>query len=168
MDEKMMETYKKFGSPEESHKWLKRMEGKWLVEGKYWMDSLKPPVESENSSEQEMVLGGRFLKQKYSGQMMGEEFSGIGFLGYNNISRMYESVWIDNMNTAMYFFEGNLEENGKALVVKGEADDPIKGPMKHRYITRIIDDNTLKTEMYATFKGGKEEKMMEETYTRKK
>jgi hypothetical protein len=40
--------------------------------------------------------------------------------------------------------------------------------MKWRSVTRIVDDNTLAFEMYGTDKRGKEEKMMEMTYTRKR
>jgi hypothetical protein len=39
--------------------------------------------------------------------------------------------------------------------------------MKWRSVTRIVDDNTHVFEMYGTDKKGKEEKMMEITYTRK-
>ena len=47
------------------------------------------------------------------------------------------------------------------------SDDPIKGPVKWRAVTKIVDDNTQVFEMYGTDKTGKEEKMMEMTYTRK-
>ena len=39
--------------------------------------------------------------------------------------------------------------------------------MKWRSVTKIVNDNTHVFEMYATAKKGKEEKMMEITYTRK-
>jgi hypothetical protein len=47
-------------------------------------------------------------------------------------------------------------------------DTPIKGPLKWRSVTKIVDDNTWLFEMYETDKGGKEEKVMEITYTRKR
>jgi hypothetical protein len=40
--------------------------------------------------------------------------------------------------------------------------------MEWRSVTRIVGDNTLEYEMYLTPKGGKEEKMMEMTVTRKR
>ena len=40
--------------------------------------------------------------------------------------------------------------------------------MVGRSVTRIVADNTLEYEMYLTPKGGKEEKMMEMTVTRKR
>jgi hypothetical protein len=40
--------------------------------------------------------------------------------------------------------------------------------MEWRSVTRVIDDNTLEFEMYGTGKSGKEEKMMESTYTRRR
>jgi hypothetical protein len=39
--------------------------------------------------------------------------------------------------------------------------------MKCRAVTRLVDDNTFVFEMYGARKKGKEEKMMEITYTRK-
>ncbi len=39
--------------------------------------------------------------------------------------------------------------------------------MKWRSVTKIVNDNTHVFEMYGTAKKGKEEKMMEITYTRK-
>ncbi|RPJ02008.1 MAG: DUF1579 domain-containing protein, partial [Deltaproteobacteria bacterium] len=43
-----------------------------------------------------------------------------------------------------------------------------KGPMRWRSVTTIVDDNTHVFEMYSTDKSGREEKMMEIAYTRKR
>ena len=40
--------------------------------------------------------------------------------------------------------------------------------MKWRSVTQIMDDNTQAFEMYGTDKSGREEKMMEITYTRRR
>ena len=47
-------------------------------------------------------------------------------------------------------------------------EDPVRGPMKLRSVTRIMDDDTHLFEMYGTDKSDIEQKMMEITYTRKK
>ncbi len=70
------------------------------------------------------------------------------------------------MSTGIYFFEGAASADGKTITQECSFDDPVRGPMVWRSVTRIVNDNTLKYEMYVTPKGGKEEKMMEMTVTR--
>ena len=43
-----------------------------------------------------------------------------------------------------------------------------RAPAGRWSVTKIADDNTLQYEMYLTSKGGKKEKMMEMTVTRKR
>ena len=114
-----------------------------------------------------MILGGRFLQQEFTGEMMGSAFTGIGVTGYDNHTKKYVSTWIDSMGTAILFFEGTASADGKTITQESRYDDPVKGSMIWRSVTKIVDDNTHLFEMYATDKRGKEEKMMEITYTRK-
>jgi hypothetical protein len=74
---------------------------------------------------------------------------------------------MDSMNTAIMFFEGTGSSDGKTITQESRSDDPVKGLRKWRSVTRILDNNTHAFELYSTDKGGKEEKMMEITYTRK-
>ena len=60
------------------------------------------------------------------------------------------------------------KQNKKYSTQTSGYDDPFKGPMKWRSVTRIVDDNTHVFEMFGADKGGKEERMMEITYTRKR
>jgi hypothetical protein len=131
------------------------------------MEPGKPPVESTGTCEQKMILGGHYLRQEYTGDMMGQPFAGINILGYNNHTKKYESVWLDSMSTVVYFFEGPASKDGKTIMQECRYDDPVRGPSSWRSVTRIIDDNTLEFEMFITPKGGKEEKMMEMTISRK-
>jgi hypothetical protein len=100
--------------------------------------------------------------------MMGSPFTGIGVTGYDNHTKKYVSTWMDSMGTGIFFFEGTASADGKTITQEACYDDPLKGPMKWRSVTRIVDDNTLVFEMYGADKRGKEEKMMEITYTRKR
>ena len=164
----MMDIYAKLGTPGAPHKVLASMAGSWITKIKSWMEPDKPPMESTGTSEQKMVLGGRFLQQDFAGEMMGSPFTGIGVTGYDNHTKKYVSTWIDSMGTAILFFEGTASADGKTITQESHYDDPIKGPMKWRSVTRIVGDNNHVFEMYSTDKRGKEEKMMEITYTRKK
>ena len=98
--EAMMEVYKKLGTPGAPHKVLARMAGTWNTKMKSWMEPGKPPMESTGTSEQRMILGGRYLQQDFAGDMMGSPFTGIGVTGHDNHTKKYVSTWIDSMGTA--------------------------------------------------------------------
>jgi hypothetical protein len=163
----IMELYKKLGTPGPQHKLLAGTTGSWSTKIKSWMEPGSPPMESSGTSENKMILGGRFLQQDFSGEMMGSPFSGIGINGYDNNTRKYVSTWSDSMSTGILFFEGTAEADGKIITQESHYDDPIKGPMKWRSVTRLVDNNSHVFELFSIDKSGKEEKMMEITYTRK-
>jgi hypothetical protein len=164
----MMDLYKKLGTPGAPHKGLASMVGSWIARIKCWMEPNKPPMEWTGISEQKMVLGGRFLQQEFTGEMMGSPFTGFGITGYDNHTRKYVSTWIDSMGTAILFFEGTASADGKTITQESHYDDPVKGPMKWRSVTRIVDDNTHVFEMFDIDNMGKEERTMEIAYTRKR
>jgi hypothetical protein len=164
----MMEVYRKLGTPGPQHRLLAGMAGSWTTKTSACMEPGKPPVESAGTSEQKTILGGRFLQQEFTGEMMGGTFNGIGVTGYDNHTKKYVSTWMDTMSTAILFFQGTASADGKTITQEARYDDPIKGPVTWRSITKIGDDNTQRFELFGIDKTGKEEKMMEITYTRKK
>jgi len=162
----MMDIYKKVGTPGEPHKLLEKLEGSWITRTIGWQEG-KKVMESSGTCEQKLVLDGHYLQQTYTGDMMGAPFTGINLLGYNNHTKKYESIWIDSMSTAMYFFVGKASADGRTITQECCYDDPIKGPAVWKSVTRIKDDNTQEFEMFITPQGGKKEKMMEMTVSRK-
>ena len=164
----MMDVYKKLGTPGAPHKMLASMVGSWKTKVKSWCDPSTGPMESTGTSEQKMLLGGRFLQQEFTGEMMGSPFNGIGVTGYDNHTKKYVSTWMDSMGTALLVFEGTASADGRTITQESRYDDPIKGPVKWRSVTKFVDGNTLVFEMYGSDKSGKEEKMMEITYSRKR
>jgi len=163
----IMEIYKKVGTPGEPHKLLAHLEGIWTTRTRGWMEPDKPPVVSTGLCEQKLVLDGHYLQQVYTGDMMGVPFTGINLLGYNNHTGKYESVWLDSMSTAIYYFEGTASADGRTITQECSYDDPVRGLSVWRSVTKIKDDNTMEFEMFITPKGGKKEKMMEMTVVRK-
>ena len=163
----MMDVYKKLATPGTPHKQLASMAGTWNTKTKSWMDPTQPPMESTGACEQVALLGGRFLQQTCTGEMMGSPFTGIGITGYDNHTKKYVTTWMDSMGTGIYFFEGTASADGKTITQESRYDDPIQGPMTWRGVTKIVNDDSQVFEMYGTSKGGKEMKMMEITYTRK-
>jgi Protein of unknown function (DUF1579) len=164
----MMEAYEKLATPGEPHKQLATLAGSWTTKTKEWMEPGKPPAESAGSVEMKMVLDGRYLQQEYSGEMMGRPYSGIGLSGYDNLLKRYVSTWVDTMGTGIFVMEGTAGADGKTITLKGQHAQPGGSQMKHRAVWKIVDGDTQTFEMYGTHAGGKEMKMMEILYTRKR
>lgn len=165
--EAMMKIYKHVGTPSAPHKLLAKFEGSWITKTKGWMEPNKPPTESSGTCEQKLILEGRYLQQTYNGDMMGAPFTGINLIGYDNHTGQYQSIWVDSMSTGIYYFAGTASADDRTITQECSYDDPVRGPSVWRSVMNIKDDNTLEYQMFITPEGGKEEKMMEMTATRK-
>lgn len=166
--ESMMETYRKLAVPGAPHKLLASLAGSWVTRSRARTEPGKPPMESIGTCEQKMILGGHYLQQEYAGDMMGEPFTGINLIGYDNHTGKYVSTWVDSMSTGIYYFAGTASADGRTITQESYYDDPVRGPVVWRSVTRLVDDNTMEYEMYITPKGGKEELEMEMTVTRQR
>jgi hypothetical protein len=163
----MMETYKKLATPGEPHKELAALAGSWTTTTKEWMEPGQPPMESNGSADMKMLLDGRYLQQEFTGDMMGQPYSGVGITAYDNLRKHYVSTWMDTMGTGIFVMEGTASPDGKTITLKGHHAEPGGGQMAHRAVWKIVDGNTQTFDMYGSHHGGKEMKMMEIVYTRK-
>lgn len=162
----MLENFKKMATPGAPHHLLAGLEGCWTTRTKAWMGAEQTPLETSGTCEQKMILGGRYLQQEYTGEMMGESFSGINLIGFDNQRQRFVPTWIDTMSTGIYYFEGQADASGRTIIQEGRYEDPDKGPATWRSVTRFVDDNTLVYEMYLIPAGGAAEKMSEMTVSR--
>ena len=170
MDEKaMMEAWAKFATPSEGHKSFETLVGTWDTKVKMWMQPDAPPQESQGTSENRMTLGGRFLEQRYEGTFMGGAFSGIGYTGYDNFKKKYVGTWMDTAGTSMSNSTGTADGSGKMMTFTGTMDDVQSG--KTQPFTQklaIVDNDHHTFEMWGPDPAGKQYKVMEIHYTRKK
>jgi hypothetical protein len=163
----MMETYKKLATPGAPHQQLASLAGRWTTTTKAWMEPNTPPMESTGACDYTVLLGGRYVQQACSGEMMGQPFTGIGVHGYDNVSQKYVTTWIDSMGTGIFVMDGTASPDGKTITLTGSHADPFEGVMTHRAIWTFVDAKTQTFEMYGEHGSGHETKMMEITYTRK-
>jgi len=164
--EQMMAAYKELAEPGKPHEMLAGTQGSWSTVSRTWADPDKPPVESKGTSERKMVLGGRYLQEEISGDMMGTPFSGIGFIGFDNTIKKYVMVWMDSMSSGIYSFEGEASADGKTVTMESSFDDPVRGKTQWRSVMRFIDENTQELEMFSTYASGRRQRT-QVTYTRK-
>jgi hypothetical protein len=163
----MMEVWKQMATPGEPHKLFATLAGSWTTTNKEWMEPGKPPTESTGTAEMKMLLDGRFLYQEFTGNMMGQPFSGVGIDAYDNMTKKYMTAWMDTMGTGIFMMEGTASADGKTITLRGSHPEPGGGKMTHRAVWKIVDNNTQTFDMYGAHHGGKEMKVLEITYTRK-
>lgn len=161
-----MDIYAELSTPGAPHQLLARMAGTWSMTGECRMEPGGDWIEHTGISEQRMVLGGRFLQQDFNGEMLGITFTGIGFTGYDNHTGKFVSTWLDSFGTAIYHFEGTGSSDGKTITQICNYDDPVRGPLTWRNITRIVDAKTLEFRMNTIDSNGKEDEMAVLVYTR--
>ncbi len=167
--EEMMKKWEAYATPGEAHQKLDVLVGSWTARVKSWMAPGQPPEETEGTAVNTWVLGNRFLEQKYDGTMMGKPLSGIGYTGYDNFKKRYESFWIDNMGTGQMVSTGTCDKTGKVFRATSLMDDPVTGKKtKVEERTVIVDADTYRMEMSRPGPDGKMFKMLEIVYTRKK
>ena len=168
--EEMMKKWEESMTPGAPHKNFEQFVGDWDVEAKVWMNGPKAePSVSKGTAEYKLALGGRYLEQEFTGEMMGQPMNGVGYTGYDNFGKKYVSFWIDNMSTAMSTMEGTMDKEGKTLTMWGKMDDPTTGEKgkKVKYVTRVVDKDKHVFESYDVTAYGDKQPVMVITYTRK-
>ena len=166
-----MADFTKLTAPGPEHDYLKALVGDWDADVKIFNPDGSLQGNSKGAMHCEMILGGRFLQQNYSGEMdMGEQkiaFKGMGLAGYDNAKKKYTNFWIDEMSTGTMFTEGTAD--GKTITLEGSQTDPMSGkPMKVKEVTTQVDKDHHNYELDMSGPDGKMVKVLEIAYTRKR
>jgi hypothetical protein len=169
-EEEMMTAYAKYMNPGPQHKLLDPMVGTWDCSSRMWMNPDSLPMTSIAVSEKQWVLGGRFIEENVTGEMMGTMFHGLGLTGYDLINLEYIHVYLDEMSTSMMISKGQVDSFGKIFTFYSKYKDPMDN-MKEKEVKNVvtvIDNNKHIFEMYEKGPDGKDKKSFDITYTRKK
>lgn len=171
MDAKTLEMMKKYeaaGTPGPEHKRLNDLVGSWKTSVQSWHAPNSKAEVSQGSANFKMILDGRWLQQEMTGTAMGQKFTGMGLLGYDNVKGKYESIWLDTMSTTLMRAEGSYDESTKTLKDKGSFSSPVTADKtdKFRSEWQMVSKNKMVFSLYGANEGGPEFKMMEVTYTK--
>lgn len=165
----MIETWMNAASPGEMHARLEVFVGSWTAISRNWMSADAVAVESTGVSENQWILGGRFVEQRFEGTFMDQPFTGVGYTGYDKGKKAYVGTWMDNMGTMIMSSNGILDDGGKALKFVTKINDPINGkPFEIEQKITITDDDHHTLEVWMSGIDGKRFKTTEINYTRKK
>lgn len=166
-----MQDYAAASQPGPMHRKLEAMVGEWDVAMTVWIPGAQE-MTIKGTCVKSMVFGGRFLKEELKTpnpvtQKMGDS---VGYVGYDNATKMYQGVYLSDDMTGMIKYEGTLSDDGKTFTFAGtEADPTGKNPtMKFKVVT-TVDSPDQHTMTYAyVMPDGSEVKAFKIVHTRKK
>lgn len=161
--EQMLKKIETAGTPGAPHKSLGALVGEWKAEVRCWMDPDQPPKVSQAESSVSWALDGRFVEEEFHGNMMGQDFTGHGLLGFDNTKRKFNSVWMDDKHTSMFTSEGKGDAGNKTITLEGKGVCPVSGrtDVAMKQILHLMSPEKHVLEM---FNDG--QRTMEITYTR--
>lgn len=165
----MMKNWESYATPGDMHKMMASWNGNWDAEITMWEKPGAPPTKTTGKTVNKMVMGGRYQESSHTATMMGMPFEGHGMLAYDNAKKVFQSTWIDNMGTGIMSLSGSWDAATKSLTLTGRSIDPgLLSEKDFKEVMTVIDDNTQSMAMFANGPDGKEMKMMEIKYSRKK
>jgi Protein of unknown function (DUF1579) len=167
-DDPMMKAWMAYATPGDVHKAMSNLVGTWNTTIRSYMNPGEP-TDQKGSSTYESVMDGRYLVEKAEGDFQGMPFQGMGIYGYDNGMKKYVSTWVDNMGTGIMTGTGTSDDNGKTINWMSKGFDPMSGKeQNYRSVMQMMTADQYHFEMYGPGPDGKELKMMEITYDRKK
>ena len=155
-------------TPGEPHKKLAEMAGTWDATVTMWPAAGAPPITSNGTAVDKLVLGGRYLQEEFSGTMMGGPFSGLGYTGYDNVAKQYVGTWMDTWSTGFMSSTGKADGKNTTTYTATMSDAITGKTAKATNKITVVSKDKHVMEMWGPGKDGKTYKMMEITYTRKK
>jgi hypothetical protein len=163
-----MQAMMQLGEPGEHHKHLAWIIGDWSYTAKMWVPGAPEPIDATGTMTAEAILGGRFVKETWTGEFFGQPFLGIGVEGFDNFAGHYTSTWRDNMGTYTLSYTGGCEDSGKKRTMTGTFVEPASGEeVTDRGTTTLRDDGTILMESWRVIPGAEDVKNMEIVLTRK-
>ncbi len=153
----------------EHHKVLEKFMGKWKMETRFSMFGQTGPPE-KGSSETKWLMDGRWLQSKWKSKIMGVPSDGFMIMGYDNFKMSYVFTMVSSADTAMLRAEGDMDPDGKTLLMYGTMDEYLTGEHDKmvKYVWRFESDDKIVMEIHDLPIGEKNTKVFEVVSTRVK
>jgi hypothetical protein len=122
----------------------------------------------EVTATEEIEMLGEFWSRSFFRADMGAfVLEGSATVGFDPGKGKWVSTWIDNAMPALFYFEGDFDEEAGVLVMTGSGPSPIDGQMTtYRTVETAVGPDERTLEMYVTLPRGDELQMFTYTYKR--
>lgn len=148
------------------HKLLAKLAGTFEAKVKMTDPKGGASIDSKGTMKRTVVLDGRYVREDFTGNILGSKFQGMALIGFDVNKKKFVSLWADSMSTGFAMSEGTYDEATKTLTSHGE--DNMGGmKVKTKDTLKFVSDDEQHMEMYRSM-DGKEFKVMEITFTRAK
>ena len=151
------------------HKRLDALVGEWDTVVKLWLNGPdRGAIQAIGSSTNTWTLDGRFVEQQSDNPSNGSSYFGLGYIGYDVATGVYESLWMNNFSTGMAMEQGRYNPGDNTIHMSGSFIDPSTG-MKvfTRTEIAVAGPDSHMVSAYTTLGNGREFKQVEITFTRK-
>ena len=165
--EKLLHDISRAAAPDEHHKLLLPLVGKWNTEARQWLGTPKPET-ATGHAQIKSILGGRFVEEHYDSVIFGKPYQGLGITGFDTRTKKFVSSWVDTWGTWITVEEGSADASGKVLTLTAQDYDAATGktrPVKFVYTIESNDHHVMR--MYELIQG-KETLTMEVDYKKAK
>jgi len=164
--EENMAVGRRMPQPTREHQLLKEHVGTWKVACSFFTDPSRPPFEVEATETIEM-LGEFWSRSYFRADMKAFVLEGSGTVGFDPGKGKWVSTWIDNAMPALFYFEGDLDEDAGMLEMTGSGPGPMTGGITtYRTVETVIGPDERTLDMYVTLPTGDELRMFTYKYTR--
>lgn len=130
---------------------LERLVGHWSGQVRVYTEpgNKESAIEGRGIASASLVMGGKFLRTEYKGEMFDQAFQGLGMDGYDSARGKHVSFWADSQDGRMALFTGDCSDDGKTLTMYADSLDPATGAeVKVKGITMIRSHQRYTYEQY--------------------
>ncbi len=148
--------------PTEQHEQLQKKVGEWKVACQYFLGGEAIAAVGVDRME---ALGPYWTAGHFRCEMMGTEIVGLSTTGYDPAKGKYIGTWQDSATPFFYYFEGDIDEEGR-LVMEGQNYDPFSKTDNTYRSIETFGDNERKLELYIVPEDGDMIQVLAYVYTR--
>jgi hypothetical protein len=102
------------------HKMLSKLEGKWDLNYKLWINPNADPEEGSGTADAEVILGGRFLQINMVYSIYEKEFTSEHIFGYDTDVNRFSLYSIDEFGTDAIFEYGDFNVEEESIIFIGK------------------------------------------------
>lgn len=154
-------------APTKEHEMLAKFAGEWNTRLTFAGEPGGQKVTSEGKMTAKMILGGRFLEMRSTGEVMGMQVETLTIMGFDRRFGKYTLVGYDTMGTYYIEAQGDYDEKTRTMVLAGtNYEAAMKADIKFRFTNITVSDDERRQTLVFDIPGVGESTIMEGVYTR--